>query len=151
MNTEDLLELVKESGVNGNIPVKDFLGLQSEIPYMIYQINIGVYRLAIVYGGEGWSGFNSYDLFSTDDELKDHITEHIVEVFRTVIHKYRGHIYVLNVCDNHRYPAFDWKGEWARALIDKQLSIFMPIIQKFMVDALTDNLYVMEDGKPVKQ
>ena len=27
----------------------------------------------------------------------------------------------------------------------------MPIIQKFMVDALTDNLYVMEDGKLVKQ
>ena len=115
MNTENLLELVKESGVNGNIPVKDFLGLQSVIPYMIYQINIGIYRLAIVYGGEGWSGFTSYDLFLSDD------------------------------------PGFDWKGEWARELIDKQLSIFMPIIQKFMVDALTDNLYVMEDGKLVKQ
>ncbi|MBR3454892.1 MAG: hypothetical protein IKH26_06185 [Bacteroidaceae bacterium] len=64
MNTENLFELVKESGVNGNIPVKDFLSLQSVIPYMIYQINIGIYRLAIVYGGEGWSGFTSYDLFS---------------------------------------------------------------------------------------
>lgn len=31
------------------------------------------------------------------------------------------------------------------------LNTFLPIIQKFMMDALTDNLFIMEDGNLVKQ
>lgn len=112
MDTKDLLELAKEVEVDGSTSVRDLLGLQSEIPNMIYQITIGKYRLAITFGGEASS------------EIK----------------KYKGNIYTLNIQDGEPHAQFHWKGEWARNLIDKQLSIFMPTIQKFMVDALIDSL-----------
>ena len=52
MDTKDLLELTQEVGVDGNTTVGDLLGLQSEIPELIYQINVGKYRLAITFGGQ---------------------------------------------------------------------------------------------------
>lgn len=123
MNTEDLLELANEVGADNTTSVKDLLGLQYEIPYLIFQINVGKYRLAITYG---------------NDE-------------NGIIKKYKGNIYILDIQGDEHHTNFPWKGEWARNLINKQLSIFMPIIQKFMVDALTDNLYIMEDDELVKQ
>lgn len=112
MNTKDLLELAQEVGISEDTSVKDLLGLQSEIPEMIYQINIGKYRLAITWGGQ----------------------------WLPVIHKYKGNIYVLNIQDEESRHPFDWRGDWAKDLITKQLHIFMPIIQEFMVEALTDTL-----------
>ena len=103
--------------------VKDLLGLQFEIPDLIFQINVGKYRLAITYG-KGKVG---------------------------IIKKYKGNIYTLNIRDEGPHASFNWKSGWARNLINKQLSIFMPIIQKFMVDALTDSLYIIEDGILGKQ
>ena len=113
MNTKDLLELAKETGVEDSTSVSDLLGLQAEIPGMIYQITIGKYRLAITFGGN----------------------------FPSEIRRYRGNIYTLNIQDSETHDMFYWKGEWAKNLIEKQLSEFMPVIQKFMVDALTDNLH----------
>ena len=52
MNTEDLLELANEVGADNTTSVKDLLGLQYEIPYLIFQINVGKYRLAITYGND---------------------------------------------------------------------------------------------------
>jgi hypothetical protein len=112
MNTNDLLELAQEVGVSKDTSVKDLLGLQSEIPDMIYQINIGKYRLAITFGGHK----------------------------PPIIEKFRGNIYTLNIQDDDSHAQFHWKGEWARELITKQLNLFMPTIQKFMIDALIDNL-----------
>ncbi|MBO4821912.1 MAG: hypothetical protein J5548_10685 [Prevotella sp.] len=119
MNTEDLLELANEVGADNAMSVKDLLGLQFEIPDLIFQINVGKYRLAITYG-KGENG---------------------------VIKKYKGNIFTLNIRDKEPHASFDLKSEWVKHLINKQLSIFMPIIQKFMVDALTDNLSIMEDNK----
>ncbi len=112
MNTEDLLELASEIGIDENSSIKDLLGLQTEIPNMIYQINVGKYRLAITFGGE------------TEPEIKKH----------------RGNIYTLNIQDYESHANFPWKGEWAKNLISKQLDLFMPIIKEFMVKALVGTL-----------
>ena len=116
MDTKDLLELAKEVGIDGEATVEDLLGLQSEIPNIVYQINIGKYRLAITFGGQE----------------------------PPVIKKFRGNIYTLNIQDDEPHAQFYWKGEWARDLITKQLNLFMPVIKKFMVDALTDSLEEIE-------
>lgn len=112
MNTKDLLELAKEVGIDEDTTVNDLLGLQSEIPDLIYQINIGKYRLAITFGGHK----------------------------PPIIEKFRGNIYILNIQDNEPHAQFNWNSDWAKNLITKQLNIFMPTIQKFMIDALTDSL-----------
>ena len=112
MDTKDLLELAKEVEMREDATVDDLLGLQSEIPELIYQINIGKYRLAITFGGQE----------------------------PPIIEKFRGNIYTLNIQDDDSHAQFRWKGEWARELITKQLNLFMPTIQKFMIDALIDNL-----------
>ena len=112
MDTKDLLELTAEIGVSSDTSVKDLLGLQLEIPETIYQITIGKYRLAITWGGQ-WP---------------------------SVIYNYKGNIYTLNIQDKEPHHRFNWKGEWAKDLISKQLDVFMPTIQKFMIEALTDGL-----------
>ena len=116
MDTKDLLELAQETGASKDTTVADLLGLQTEFPSMIYQINIGKYRLAITYGDQRPSA----------------------------IKRHRGNIYTLNIQDEESHTQFHWEGEAARNLIDRQLTVFMPIIQKFMVEALTNSLKIEE-------
>lgn len=62
-----------------------------------------------------------------------------MEIFKYAI-KNEGNTYYLNIASSEDYGDFDWKGEWAKSLLNKQLSIFMPIIQKIIANALTDTL-----------
>ena len=112
MNTKDLLELAQEVGISENTSVKDLLGLQLEIPEMIFQINIGKYRLAVTFGGK----------------------------YPQTIQKYRGNIYTLNIEDDDPHAQFKWEGDWAKELITRQLTNYISIIQEFMIQSLMGTL-----------
>lgn len=112
MNTKDLLELAKEVEANNDTKIENLLGLQNEIPEMIYQINIGKYRLAITFGGE----------------------------YEPTIKKYRGNIYTLNIQDDESHANFPWKGDLAKSIINKQLNLFMSSIKEFMIESLLGTL-----------
>ena len=88
--------------------------------------------------------------FSSDKDVKDYITNNIEEAFNNAIFKKKNAPYFLNIASVEKLGAFEWKGN--KLHLNKLLSIYMPIIQKFIVDALSGSLQVPlnEETNPQK-
>lgn len=80
-----------------------------------------------------------FSVSDNDEKTAECIKTNTDEVFKYTI-KNEEDIYYLNIASSEDYGNFDWHGEWAKNLLNKQLSTFMPIIQKFIADAITDTL-----------
>lgn len=105
----------------------------------------GIYTLFIIYDINKFHLSSSFGVHSKEN-LKDYIKNNVDEAFISTIDKTEDGCFQLNIAsDSHYY------GIAGELVYTKMLDVFMPIIQKFMVDALTDNLYIIEDGKLVKQ
>ena len=109
----EVLDAIRLAG-DRKLSIKEYLGVVGDYNNAIGQILFGKYRLIIVWGGDTPIGLS----------------------------KSNEYIYVLNIISEECYSNFNWKGEWAKTLLNNQLSQYMPIIQKFMVDALTDSLNI---------
>ena len=77
-------------------------------------------------------------IFKDEEKIKDYIKNQTVEAYRDAIHKMHDNYYVLN-CQAHD-PMFSSEERWLEDQKDMILT-FIPIIQKFMVDVLTDNTH----------
>lgn len=144
---KDLIELTKRNEVldalwysqifNKNIedlPAKDIFGAAGEV-LDIGQLIFGKYRLVLIYN-KTVSGL--YTRYSSDDELRDYIDNHLSTAFKEAIIPYKPYIYTINLASVTNYGAFSW--EKSGDLLERQLSIFMPIIKEFMVRAVTDTI-----------
>lgn len=105
----------------------------------------GIYTLYIIYDVNKPHLSSSFSIHSKE-KLKDYINNNVYEAFISAIDKIEEGCFQLNVASNSHY--YGIAGE---SVYTKMLDVFMPIIQKFMVDALTDNLYIIEDDILVKQ
>lgn len=110
-----------------------------EIVGSMYEISTGKYKLIVIYnklqGG-------LYSFFSSDKRMYEYIQNNLEEAFVDAI-RYKGEsTFILNVASTENFGAFDWKN--AEDILDRQLNLFMPIIQKFMVSALTETLQLQE-------
>lgn len=103
------------------------------------QLYFGKYRLLLLYDKRG-NGLHNF--FSSDERVANYIKRDIDAAFYDAIKGYSDYVYVLNIASVENFGAFEWKN--AKDILDRQLRIFMPIIQKFMVDALTDNIKKQE-------
>lgn len=82
-----------------------------------------------------------YCMLEADDEaIQKAISNSLDEIFPLAVRKIDEDNYVLNIAPDENFAAFEWRGEWAKNLVNKQLSAYQPIIQKFMADAATDSL-----------
>ena len=108
------------------------LNMDSEIA----RICINNKKLVIVYDKEE----NSFsDFFKIDEEMQDYIINDIDEAFNHSIEKKSDELFILNIASTEDFGNFDdWKG--MQSLLNRQLSIFMPIIQKFILYVNTGNL-----------
>lgn len=86
--------------------------------------------------------YGLFSKFNTDDEVKTYIEESLENAFQESILKKNNSPYLLNIASTEKFGAFPWEGGWPKQYLNKQLSIFMPIIQKFIADALTDKLEI---------
>lgn len=82
-------------------------------------------------------------LFETDGELKDFIEDHLDKAFLYAVRRVTNKSYVLNIASTENFGAFEWRT--MKSLLKRQMFIFMPLIQKFIVDARTDTLVVPLD------
>lgn len=102
----------------------------------IASICIGDKKLNVIYD-KMEDSLSKY--FKTDEEMKNYIDSNTDKVYSHFVAKSTNGIYVLNIASTENFGHFDsWKG--MNTLLDMQLSIFMPIIQKFILYAHTDNL-----------
>lgn len=79
-----------------------------------------------------------YEFFSIDDRMHQFLNNNTNEALLNSISKIDDHTYTINIASTMNLGAFEWKNE--KELLDRQLSAFMPIIEKFIVGVLTDSL-----------
>ena len=155
MKEHEILDALRITGLSeDNIDVHKAFQLESiarNVPEMtIGTLTFGKFRLAIEHYGKHDNFSSNY----SDKEMVDLINNDLDMAFYASIVKYDDYVYVLNIAYEDYYgPSGNkpWGPECPPETLHRHLGPYMPIIQKFMVDALTDNLYIMEDGKLVKQ
>lgn len=118
------------------IPLRDALGPFGNIK-LVGQLIFGKYRLLLIYDKQS-EGL--HQLFTSDVEMGDYILQDTEKAFYSAIKMQNEYVFSLNTASTENFGAFNWKD--AKDLLSKQLQIFMPIIQKFMADALTDTLQI---------
>ena len=70
--------------------------------------------------------------------MKDYIERMLEEAFCDTIDCKGNNTFILDIASTQDFSAFERSN--MKNLIDLQLSIFMPVIQKFIIEALTQNI-----------
>lgn len=122
-----------------DLTVRDILGPVGDLN-SIGQLIFGKYRLVLACSNQEPS---LADHFSTDKELADFIQKNKDELPVLALKKYSDYIYVLNVKTvqyNH-----DLHNRFiTREQLTDALTVYMPLIQKFMIAAITNTLKIEE-------
>ena len=117
-----------------SLSIRDCLGVVGDT-LDLGQLIVGKYRLIIIYDKEK---YGLHQLFPSEDMMEKCILSDLRNTFKSAVTSYMEGIYFLNIAPVENFGAFDWKK--SKDILARQLKIFMPIIQKFMVDALTDSI-----------
>lgn len=118
-----------------DLSVRQLLGIVGDFP-IIGQLIFGKYRLLITWGNTVSLSNN----FQSDKSMRDSILRDPKLYFLKSIYKKEDYIYILDITTVENFGAFCWKREWAKNLLKQQLVTFLPIIQEFVTDAITDTL-----------
>ena len=105
----------------------------------LFKINIKDQQLFVIYN-KLREGLHNY--FSSDRSMYEYIQQNPAEALIHAIQKVDEKIYLLNIASTQEFGAFEWK--CAKDIADRQLTIFIPIIQRFMVAAMTESLELQE-------
>ena len=152
----DSLRLMKAFNLNPEtLELKDSLGIIGDVIGNEGQLIFGKFRLVLVwdskYGGLQDSNKYCSSEKTSDDMIRDDILHNTEECFYKAVKKFADYVYVLNISSASDIIVFNLNSKHSKELINQQITTFLPIIQKFIVDALTDDLYILEEGKLVKQ
>ena len=79
-----------------------------------------------------------YSFFSSDGRVEEYINNNIENAFFEAINTEEDGTYSLNIASILNFGAFEWKN--AGDILHRQLNIFMPIIQKFVEEAVAERL-----------
>lgn len=102
---------------------------------IIFTVEVKDKKLRVIYSKQE---YGLYSFFSSDDRIKDYILNHIEEAFFDAVALEEDGVYSINIASVSDFGAFEWKN--APELLHKQLSIFMPVIQKFVEDVVTEKI-----------
>lgn len=91
--------------------------------------------LTVIYD-KSYCGLHNY--FSSDDRMCQFLKSNTDEAYLHSINKVDVNNYLLNIASTINLGAFEWKNE--KELLNKQLLMFAPIINKFIVAVLTNTL-----------
>lgn len=100
---------------------------------VIFKIEVKDKKLFVIYNKQK-EGLYSY--FSSDKNMYEYAHKNNEEAFADAIHEVDENTYILNIASTENFGAFEWK--YAKDIADRQLSIFMPIIQRFIASSLTE-------------
>lgn len=135
-NVHDSIKKLLQLEYLEKLPLTEFEKVLSEVPMGIGQLVVRNMRLVITYDKQR----QGLHRFSTDEEIRDFIANDPKVAFSQAICVHSSDILVLNIASTENYGAFEW--EQMPELLEKQLPIFMPLIQKFIEYALLEQLQV---------
>lgn len=107
---------------------------------IITQITVKDKTLVVFYDQLEYGLFSK---FSSDNDIRNYISNNPKEAFEESVFKKKNSPYFLNIASVEKLGAFEWEGN--KNHLNKLLSIYMPIIQKFIADVLSDSLQVPLD------
>ena len=128
---EKIIQLLQLKNLE-QLPLKEFDKIMEEIPTGLGHIIINRNRLVIIYS-KLRQGL--YTLFSSDEEVADFIIKNVDIAFETAIEQHSQGVYILNIASVKDFEVFD-NCIPDKEILESQLRIFIPIIQKFMVEML---------------
>ena len=105
--------------------------------WIITQVTVKDKTLVVFYDQLEYGLFTK---FSSDKEIKEYIDSNLEEAFSNAVFKKKNTPYFLNIASVEKLGSFEWKNNGKH--LNRMLSIYMPIIQKFIEDATTDSLNV---------
>lgn len=97
----------------------------------------GKYTLKIIYDVNKPHFTSSFSCLESDEDIRNYILNHTEKAFYSAIDKIDDTCYQLNIASRHHFY-----GEAGDGIYKRMTETYMPIIQKFMVDALTDTLKI---------
>lgn len=136
-NVHDSIKKLLQLEYLEKLPLTEFEKVLSEVPMGIGQLVVRNMRLVITYDKQQ-QGLHHF--FSTDEEIRDFIANDPKRAFSQAVCAHSSDILVLNIASTENYGAFEW--EQMPGLLEKQLSIFMPVVQKFIEYAATGQFEV---------
>lgn len=80
-----------------------------------------------------------YKSDTSDEEIRDYIRNNTEEAFSTAVQKHKDGYYILNIASVDNLGSLRWT-PFAKNLLNGQLEIYHPLIQKFIVDAYSRTL-----------
>lgn len=145
IDVQRLLQRIGMENVFESLNIDDILGVRGQISSFEGQLLFGKFRLVLAWDKQ-LGGL--YQHFNCDEEMSAYIKNHIEEAFCMGVKKYADYIYILNIATVEDFGNFDVTKD--KNLIGKQIETFMPVISKFMIDALTDSFSIDADDGIVK-
>lgn len=108
--------------------------------WIVTQVTVKNKTLVVFYDQLEYGLFSK---FSSDNDVKDYINNNLEEAFDSAVFKKKNAPYFLNIASVEKLGAFKWEGN--KLHLNTLLGIYMPIIQKFIADALSNSLQVPLD------
>lgn len=105
--------------------------------WIITQVTVKDKTLVVFYDQLEYGLFTK---FSSDSEVKGYIDSNLEEAFSNAVFKKKNTPYFLNIASVEKLGSFEWNNNGEH--LNRMLSIYMPIIQKFIEDATADLLNV---------
>lgn len=146
IDIQRLLQRIGMENTFDSLNVGDILGIRGDISDFEGQLLFGKFRLVLAWDNQ-LGGLNEH--FNSDEEMSAYIKNNVEKAFYMGVKKYADYIFVLNIATVETYGNFDVTKD--KNLIRKQINTFMPVISKFMIDALTDSFSIAENKQIVKQ
>lgn len=104
---------------------------------ILVRVEVNNKVLSIIYD----KGKEGLHYMKSDDEVKQNILLYTNEIFNYAVTRLDDKSYILNIASTEDYGDFDWEGDpWSNSLLRKQINIYKPLIQKFIIDAMNNSL-----------
>lgn len=83
--------------------------------------------------------FGLFKFFSSDEEVAGYVRANTEKAFMRAVQRNEDGYCILNIASVEDLGAFEWD-DFTKNLLDYQIGVYEPLIQKFIVDAATRTL-----------
>lgn len=112
---------------------------ESDLGEELFTIEVNGKKLNVYFGYQGENGKRIHGDSYSDEEVPKFISDDLDWAFRCAIGMDGKNSYFLDISTWECFGNFSWEDGWPKSLLNQQLTTYMPIIQKFIADAVTNS------------
>lgn len=112
---------------------------ESDLGEELFTIEVNGKKLTVYFGYQGEDYENLNGGFRSDKEVAKFISDDLDMAYRYAIGVHEKDSFLLDIDTIECFGNFSWEDGWPKSLLNQQLTTYMPIIQKFIADAVTNS------------